>query len=259
MKLLIILMCVCSSLYTFSQETKSKKDPAILRGNSHFKKEKYRDAEHQYRTSASTHPTKSAGNFNLGNSLYRLDKSKEAMIAYTSAIEKAITKEEKHKAYHNLGNAYMKEKEYAKAVETFKNALRNNPRDEETRYNYALAKELLKNNPEDPKDQDPDDQKKNQNKDQDNEDNQEQKNKDQDDKQENKPQEQPNEGQNKNEQQRPNEQDNSQQQPSEQQGGMSKEQMQNLLEAVNNEERKIQEKVKVQQKKGVPVRNEKDW
>merc|ERR1711991_196942 len=51
----------------------------------------------------------------------------------------------KAEAYHNMGNSFMKEKEYGKAVEAFKNSLRNNSKDDETRYNLALAKELLKN------------------------------------------------------------------------------------------------------------------
>jgi hypothetical protein len=35
----------------------------------------------------------------------------------------------------------MKEKIIRKAVEAYKDALRNKPSDEETRYNYALAKD----------------------------------------------------------------------------------------------------------------------
>jgi tetratricopeptide (TPR) repeat protein len=50
-----------------------------------------------------------------------------------------------------MGNALMELKQYDKAVEAYKNALRNNPSDEKTRYNYALAKEMLKNNPPPPR------------------------------------------------------------------------------------------------------------
>ena len=80
----------------------------------------------------------------------------------------------KHQAFHNMGNVFMKQKDYAKAVETYKNALRNNPQDEETRYNYALAKELLEKEQQqqDNKEQDQQDQK--------NQDNQENKDKEKD-------------------------------------------------------------------------------
>ena len=54
---------------------------------------------------------------------------------------------EKHKAYHNLGNTFMNDKKYQEAVESYKEALRNNPKDDETRYNLALAKDLLEKNP----------------------------------------------------------------------------------------------------------------
>ena len=66
----------------------------------------------------------------LHNSFFRTQKFSE-------------NKTEKHAALHNMGNVYMKKKEYEKAVESYKNALRNNPSDNETRYNYALAKSLL--------------------------------------------------------------------------------------------------------------------
>ena len=72
-------------------------------------------------------------------------------------------KSEKHMAFHNMGNVFMKKKDYAKAVESYKNALRNNPKDDETRYNYALAKELLEK--ENQKNENKDDNEDKQNKD----------------------------------------------------------------------------------------------
>src|SRR5690606_22495136 len=85
--------------------------------------------------------------YNLGNSIYRQNQASESKDFYIRAAENAQTRAQKHYAFHNLGNVYMKQKNYQAAVEAYKNALRNNPADEETRYNYALAKEYLKNNP----------------------------------------------------------------------------------------------------------------
>ena len=87
-------------------------------------------------------------------------------------MKTAKTATQKHKAFHNLGNVFMKEKNYTEAVEAYKNALRNNPSDDETRYNYALAKKMLKENPpkddkdkkDDKKDKDKDKDKKDQDK-----------------------------------------------------------------------------------------------
>mgnify|MGYP003327910704 CR=1 FL=1 len=82
----------------------------------------------------------------------------EASQRFFQTQKLSKNKEVKHQAFHNMGNVYMQKKEYQKAVEAYKNALRNNPADDETRYNYALAKELLeKDKP--PEEQEQDDKK----------------------------------------------------------------------------------------------------
>ena len=78
-------------------------------------------------------------------SFYRNELKQEAINQYKSSIKKTKSKETLHKSFHNLGNIYMQNEDYQNAVNAFKNALLNNPSDDETRYNYALAKELLKN------------------------------------------------------------------------------------------------------------------
>ena len=173
---------------------------------------------------------------------YRISKSK--------ANQKAL-------ASYNLGNVYMKEKKYAEAVSAFKDALRNDPADDESRYNLALAKKLLKDNPP-PKDDKKDDKKeknkdkKDDKKDQKNQDKKDDKNKgDQDKKDDKKDQ-----GKNPNNK---DQNDPSQGQPKPKPGGISKERLQNLLDAVNNEEKKIQDKVNAKKIKGQPVQTEKDW
>jgi len=174
-----------------------------------------------------------------------------------------------------MGNVFMKKKEYQKAVEAYKNALRNNPSDDETRYNYALAKELL-DNEKPPEEQEQDDKKdqedqqdKEEEEDKEQEDDQEgdQENKDEKDpnkegdegdenKDEGKPQ---NEGdQNKDQKdQQDNDQEKKNQEPK--QGQLSPQQVQSLLEAMNNQEKKVQDKVNAKKVKGVPVRGKKDW
>src|SRR5690606_11598804 len=74
------------------------------------------------------------------------------MLRFKQAATTATEKSEKHKAFHNLGNTYMNEKKYTEAVDAYKNALRNNPNDDETRYNLALAKDMLEKNPPPPQD-----------------------------------------------------------------------------------------------------------
>ena len=143
----------------------------------------------------------------------------------------------------------MKEKNYSAAVEAYKNALRNNPKDEETRYNFALAKKMLKNNP--PKKDDKKD-KKDKKKDKKKDDKKDKK----DDKKDDKKKDNKKDGDQKNKNDQKNNQDG---QPKPKPGGIQKERVQNLLDAVNNEEKKIQDKVNAKKVKGKPIQTEKDW
>ena len=259
MKQVIFLMSVLYSLAMFAQEeVKKEKDKILPKANEAFAEKKYTEAEAQYRISNSKGISGAASSYNLGNSIYRQNHFSESKYAYSQAYEKAITKEEKHKTLHNLGNVYMKEKQYSKAVEAYKNALRNNPSDEETRYNYALAKEYLKNNPEDQNQDKKDDKKEDKKDDQKQDKGEGDKDKKDDkkdgDKDKNKgdKKEDKNEGDEKKD-------ENQGGQPKPQPSGISKESVQNLLDAVNNEEKKVQEKVNAQKVKAKPVQTEKDW
>ena len=236
-----------------------QKDRNLPKGNEEFKEKKYAEAEADYRISLSKSPTQAISSYNLGNTIYKQNQASEAKLAYLKTIENAKTKPEKHKAFHNLGNIFMKEKKYSEAVEAYKNALRNNPKDEETRYNYALAKEYLKNNPEPPKDDKKKDDKKDKDQDKKDQDKKEDK-KDGDDKGDNKDKgnNKDKKDQGKNEGDKKGEDDDKNGQPKPQ-GNPSKQRIDNLLDAVNNEEKKIQDKVNAKKVKGKPVQTEKDW
>jgi tetratricopeptide (TPR) repeat protein len=248
------LLLLCAAV--FAQD----KDKNLDKGNKAFEKKEYADAEANYRIAHSKAPTKASASYNLGNSIYRQGMESEAKFAYANAIDIAKTKEDKHKAYHNLGNVFMKEKNYSGAVEAYKNALRNNPRDEETRYNYALAKKMLKDNPPPPPPPKQKDKDKNQNKKDSDKDNKSQAPKDNGSEKENRA----NGGKDKEKTEKPGEgkegqsgngnRDNTPatESPSEQR-------MKNLLEAVDNEEKKVQDRVNMQNGKAKPVKQEKDW
>lgn len=250
MKKQITILILFLSFFVQGQEEKKEKDKVLPKANEAFAEKNYAEAEAQYRISSSKGISGATPVYNLGNAIYKQKHPSEAKFAYAKALEKAKTKEEKHKAFHNLGNVFMNEKQYSKAVESYKNALRNNPADEQTRYNYALAKEFLKNNPEDQnedkKDEKQDEKEKNKDKKQGDQDKKE-------DKQEGKDEEkkqQPKDG---------DKEKDDKGQPKPQPSGISKESVQNLLDAVNNEEKKVQEKVNAQKVKAKPTPTEKDW
>ena len=249
----IFLLLLLGSMGVMAQE----KDRYLSKANDQFADKQYAEAEANYRISKSKANQKALAAYNLGNAIYKQNQASEAKYAYIDAVEKSKLRSEKHNAFHNLGNVYLKEKKYAEAVSAFKDALRNDPTDEESRYNLALAKKLLKDNPP-PKDDKKDDKKdknkdkKDDKKDQKNQDKKDDKNKgDQDKKDDKKDQ-----GKNPNNK---DQNDPSQGQPKPKPGGISKERLQNLLDAVNNEEKKIQDKVNAKKIKGQPVQTEKDW
>ena len=245
----------------------------IYEGNEEAQKESYIKAEKAYRKALSLAPEKSTALYNLGNTHFLDKKYDEASQRFFQTQKVANSKEDKHKAFHNMGNVYMQKKEYQKAVEAYKNGLRNNPTDEETRYNYALAKELLENeNP--PEEEEQDDKKDKQDKDQEDEKEKDQdqegdkENKDEQDQEkegdegdESKDEGEPKKEGDQNKDPQPNEGENNSEKKKQppRQGQLSPQQVQSLLDAMNNQEKKVQDKVNANKVKGVPVRGKKDW
>lgn len=259
MKNLLLYILLTFSLAVSAQE----KDKTLPDANEEYKQNKFVDAEANYRISQSKFPKKATASYNLGNTIYRQNQVSEAKFAYGKAIKDAKTRPEKHKAYHNLGNVFMKEKDYSQAVEAYKQALRNDPTDDETRYNYAYAKQKLKENPpKNDKNKDKNKDKKNdkkddQKKDGDNKDKDKKDGKD-DQKKDDKGDKDKDKKDGKNDPKKDDKSDNKGE-PKPMPGGISKDRVQNLLDAVNNEEKKIQDKVNAQKVKANPKKTEKDW
>ena len=281
MKQLIIILITLISAVSFSQDKEEaqalalqKANNYVYEGNQLIDSDDYVTAEMEYRKAISEQPTTVSGTYNLGTSYYKKGSYDEALYRLTQAAKNATDKDEKHKAFHNIGNILMQNKQCKEAVEDYKNALRNDPSDEETRYNLVVAKECAEQQQDKEKDQDKkDDENK---EDQDKKDDQDQKDedkKDQDDKkdegdkdkkegddkedEDGKPKDEKKED--KKDQGKGDEDKKDQAQPKPQPGQMSQQQMQNLLKAMNNQEQKVQEKMNAQKQKGVKVKTEKDW
>jgi len=246
MKNFVLYLLLLFSFAVSAQE----KDKTLPKANEEYAQDKFVDAEANYRISHSKFPKRTVAPYNLGNAIYKQNQIQEAKFAYAKAIENTKSRAQKYKVFHNLGNVFMKEKDYSAAVEAYKNALRNKPSDEETRYNYALAKKLLKENPpKEDKNKDKNKDKKDDKKkdgDKDKKDNKGDKEKDDKDKPSDK------DGKNKD---KPKEDGKPKPMP----GGISQQRLENLLEAVNNEEKKIQDKVNAKKIQGKPIKTEKDW
>ena len=204
-----------------------KSDRDYLRsGNKLYNDSLFVKAEVDYRKALEVNPKSTDAMFNLGNSLLMQQKAKEAMEQFESASKVEKEKDKLAQIYHNMGVILQASKQYPQCIEAYKESLRNNPKDNETRYNLALAQKLLKDQQQNQQ---------NQNKDQ-----------KQDQKDEQKEQDKKDQQQNQNQQQQQNKDE------------MSKENAQQLLNAVMQDEKNVQDKVKKQmQIRGKKL--DKDW
>jgi tetratricopeptide (TPR) repeat protein len=217
MKLYLSLFIVMSMFLT--REIYAQQDRRLIReGNREFEKEKYEDSEILYRKAMEDTKLPYVTSFNIGDALYKQEKYEEAAKKFKELSEQESEKLAKAGSFHNLGNSFLQANKLEESIEAYKSALRKNPNDLETKYNLAFAQDKLKEQQEQQeqnKDQNQDQDKQDQNKDQENQDN--------------KPQDQ---DQNK-------EQD---QEPSSDQ--ISKEVAERILQALQEQEKDVQEKVK---------------
>lgn len=244
-----IIVMLLHTFWAFSQNEKM----ALRDGNDAYNGGKPIEAANLYKKSLKENQTYYKANFNLGDAYYRtaqliksgkipspdkrMTPDSAANIVFQQAAEqfevtaKSISNADTiQKAWHNYGNAKLMQANYEDAILGYKKALRLNSKDEDARYNLAYAQKKLA------------EQQKNQNNKDD------KKNQDQQDKQDKKEQD-------KKEQ----EKKDQQQKQQEQQPQMSKEQAEKMLNALKNDEKKLQDLRKQKAEEGQKIKIEKDW
>lgn len=192
----------------------------------------------QYKKAFEIDSTYALVRYNLGNALLRQGKPQDAMKEYVAATKYEKDKQKLSDIYHNMGVLLQASERYAEAVDCYKNSLRNDPSNHETRYNYVLALWHLKNNQNENEDQK----------------DQEQKDKKEDQQGQDKKENPQSQDQNKEEEQK-----QQQQKQQQQQVGMSKEVAERLLKAAMRNEKETQEKIQRQQQDAPRKRLQKQW
>ena len=271
-----ILFCFfISILASYNIYAQSENYAKFYNKGNKFIEYNFEEAEKNFRVAIDDSLSDLRATFNLSNKYYSEGLYDEAISRQIESTKLAKNKSEKHKAFHNLGNSLMKKEMCSEAVLAYKNALRNDPSDDETRYNLALAKKCEEEQQND--DQNKDDQNKDneskddQNKDDQNKDNEskddqnkDDQNKDNESKDDQNKDDQNNDSDNKDNQNKndQNKDDNKSDKPKEnknQQSKLSPQQIKNLLKAMENAEKKVQAKVNDKKQKGTKVVSEKDW
>ncbi len=239
---ILLLLCAVGMLSGVYAQQES---PDVRKGNKQYKKQDFTAAEVDYRRGLEKNANSFEAHYNLGNALFKQDKYCEAQEEYQKAaqlIENKDNKQQLSESYHNLGNAFFAQQQYDKAVAAYKESLRNNPKDNDTRYNLVKAMQMLQQQQQQQQNQDR---------------NQDKQNQDQQ-------QQQQNQDQNKDDQQQQdqqNQQDQQEQQQDQQEqqddSKMDKETAEQILQALEQDEQQTQEKM--QRSQGQKRRVEKDW
>jgi len=114
----------------------------VRSGNNAYNNGRFKDAEIDYRKALTKAPNSQKAAFNLGNSLYKQQNFDEAASQYLKLAQSEVKETPKANVYYNLGNSLLENKKYKESIDAYKMALRQNPKDEDTRYNlsYAMTK-----------------------------------------------------------------------------------------------------------------------
>lgn len=202
----------------------------IRQGNKLFRSGNYADAEVAYRKSLEKNPRNSQAMFNLGNALLAQKKDSAAVQQFEQAAKMETNPQRKALSYHNMGVICQSHQMFGEAIEAYKEALRLQPRDNETRYNLELCKRQQK--------------RQNQNKNQDNKQNQDKDKNGKNDKQDEKKQQQ---------------KQDKQQQKQQDKSKMSKDNAEQLLNAAMQQEKSTQERMKKAMQQPRSRKLDKNW
>ena len=220
--LLIILIGV-----TNITEAQNKKS-FLKEGNKLFSDSSYNASEIKYRKSLEKDQDYFSASYNLANSIYKQERFDESSSLYESLQDNARNNHELSQIYHNKGNSLMKQQKTDLAIKAYKDALRENPNDEDTRFNLAYAKKIKQKEEE----------------------NKDKENKDEENKEE--------ENKEKKDQEKKDEK-NKEQEKEEKKDQMSKEDAEKMLEALEQKEKELQEKLQKKKVKGKKIKILKDW
>ena len=251
-------------------------------GNENYDAGNFVDAEINYKKSLKKNSELIEAQFNLGDALVKQERYEEALESFKIVNNTSENKIMKANALHNIGNILLNQQDLEGAEKSYKNALRLNPYDNETRYNFAFVKNLIHQQEKDEENKEENneenqDENKEENQDENKEENQNENKKENKDENQEEDQEKSNKqdgkqnadesNQNNNENKDnkgqtdsdDSEDKNEEKQTQESKSKLSKEEAKKILEALNQQENKLQAKLKKNQLKGKKLKIEKDW
>jgi tetratricopeptide (TPR) repeat protein len=244
MKIIVGFFLLFCSINLFAQTA----DQHIYNGNKLYGKGNFKEAASEYEKAYQEKKNREA-QYNLGNSLYQQKDFEKANKQYLESASNTKNNSLKAASFHNIGNTFLEQKKYDDAIQNFKQALKYNPTSKETKYNLAYAQAMKQKQDQQQKENK---EKKENNKDKQNKNKaQQEKDKKEQDKNEKEKQDEQNKNQDKNQD------ENEKNKPKPMPSKLTKEQADQLLNALNQEEKKL--RAKKEKGNGQPVKLEKDW
>ena len=233
---ILSLMLLLPGAILFSQNERK----VIRQGVKQYQDGKFSQAEVQFRKAQDLEKYSFEAAFNTGAAMYGQEKFQETYQHYETILANADDPGEMAHIWHNMGNSLLEAQQYPQSIEAYKNSLRINPHDQDTKYNLAYAKKKLQEQQQQDQDQEQEQQEEQQNQDQDQEQEQqeEQQNQDQQEEQQNQEQQEP-------------EQANPQE--------ISKEDAERMLDAIQQQEKEVKDKVDKKKAAVANVKTDKDW
>jgi tetratricopeptide (TPR) repeat protein len=230
---LILLFMLC-----FTGSLNAQADRKFIRqGNREYEKDKFSESEISYRRALDKNKTSGDAVFNAGDALYKQKKYEDAGKQFIESHKMLEEKDKRSASMYNLGNSLLMANKLKESIESYKNSLKLNPGNMEAKYNLAYAQDMLKKQEEQQKQQQ-----------------QQQQQKDK----ENKDQKKDQEKQENNQQEKQQDQQQQQKQQDQQQS-ISQEDAERLLNAIANDEKNVQEKVKLAKAIKARVKTTKNW
>ncbi len=234
---ILILLFLCA--FSQAQNTNS----LIRKGNNAYADSTYVEAENIYREALQKNQNSFTPSFNLADATYKQEKYSDASIQFEASLKKATNKKDKAKSYHNLGNSLFNEDKLEESIQAYKNALKSNPDDMDTKYNLAFAQRLKKQN-EQNQEQDK--------KEEEQEEEKEQEKKEEQEKEQEKKEEQE---QNSDSKEDKKEEPKEPKDPNE----MTEEEAKQMLDALQQQEKELQQDLQKKKGKASKIKIEKDW
>jgi len=221
----------------------------IRKGNREYEKEKFSESEISYKRAIDVNKQSPNAIFNVGDALYKQNKFEEAGKQFIESTNENVDKLKKAEGFYNLGNSLIKANKVEEGIDAYKNSLKLRPDNLETKYNLSYAQDLLKKQQDQQKNQQQDKNKQDKNK--------QDQNKNKDKNKEDQKKDQNDENKEKQKDQKNNQDQKQQQQPRQQE--ISKDDAQRLLNSLANDEKNVQEKVKLAKAAKTKVRTRINW